>query len=91
MVQWIKNLTAVAQVAVEVQVPSPALLSGLKDMALPQLWHRSQQWLRFNSWLWNFWKERKEGKKEGRKKEKERKKFWFPHVTISWRSAESTP
>ena len=31
MVQWVKNLTAVAQVAVEAQVQSPAQCSGLKD------------------------------------------------------------
>ena len=34
---WVKNLTAVTQVAVEVQVCSPAWYSGLKDPALPQL------------------------------------------------------
>ena len=34
MVQWVKNLTAVAQVAVEVQVRSQALHSGLKGLAL---------------------------------------------------------
>ena len=35
--QWIKNLTAAAQVAVEAQVTSLAQCSGLKDLALPQL------------------------------------------------------
>ena len=38
MVQWIKNLTSVAQVAVEAYFfPGPALIScmGLKDLALP--------------------------------------------------------
>ena len=33
--QWIKNLTAAAQVAVEAQVQSPAQHSGLKDPAWP--------------------------------------------------------
>ena len=35
MVQWIENLTAAAQVAVGVQVQSPAQHRGLKDQALP--------------------------------------------------------
>ena len=35
--QWVKALTAVPVVAVEAQVRSPALCSGLKDLALPQL------------------------------------------------------
>ena len=42
--QSVKSPTAVAQVAVEVQFHSPAQCSGLKDVALPQLW------LRFDSW-----------------------------------------
>ena len=33
--QWVKNLTAVAWVAGEVQVPSPAWRHGLKDLAWP--------------------------------------------------------
>ena len=33
MPQWVKNLTAVAQVAAEAQVKSPAQCSGLKDPA----------------------------------------------------------
>ena len=36
-VQWVKSLTAVAQVAVEAQVQSLAWRSGLKDPAFPQL------------------------------------------------------
>ena len=36
--QWVKDLTAVAQVTEEAQVWSPAQHSGLKDPALPQLW-----------------------------------------------------
>ena len=35
--QWVKNLSAVARVSVEVQVPSPAQYSGLKDLAFLQL------------------------------------------------------
>ena len=45
MVQLVRNLTAVAQVAAEAPVQSLAQHSGLKDPALPQLWHRSQMWL----------------------------------------------
>lgn len=40
--KWIKNLTAVAWVAVEVRVPSLVLHIGLKDLMLLQLQHRSQ-------------------------------------------------
>ena len=36
--EWVKNLTAAAQVTVEVQVPSLAGHSGLKDLVLPQPW-----------------------------------------------------
>jgi len=36
--QWVENLTAVAWVAVEAWVRSPARHSGLKDLALLQLW-----------------------------------------------------
>ena len=48
MVQWVKNLTAVAQVALEAQVQSPAQHGELKDLALPQLWFRSQLQLGFS-------------------------------------------
>ena len=34
--QWVKNLTAAARVAVEVQVRSPAQPNGLKYLALPE-------------------------------------------------------
>ena len=37
MAKWVKNPTAAAQVAVEVQVRSLARHSGLKDLALLQL------------------------------------------------------
>ena len=53
MAQWVKP-TSVAQVATEAQDQSPAQRSGLKDLALPQLWCRSQLQLRFNPWPWNF-------------------------------------
>ena len=46
--QWVKNPAAVTFVTVEVQIQSLALLGGLKDPALPQLWCRSQLWLGFN-------------------------------------------
>ena len=48
VIQWAKNLTAVVQVTVEARVRSSTQHSGLKDLALPQLW------LRFNPWLGNF-------------------------------------
>ena len=38
MAQWLKNLTAVAPVAMEARVLSQALHSGLKDPGLLQLW-----------------------------------------------------
>ena len=50
MVQWVKNLAAVAQVAMEVCVQSPAQCSELKDL----VWHGSQLQLRFNPWPRNF-------------------------------------
>lgn len=48
MVQWVKNLTVVAQVIAEVQVQSPAQHSELKTPELPQLW------LLFNPWPGNI-------------------------------------
>ena len=48
VVQQVKNLTTVAQVAEEAQVQSVAWRRGLKDLALLQLWYRSQQQLRFS-------------------------------------------
>ena len=50
MLQQVKNLTAVVQVTVEVQVQSLAEGCGLKD---PVLKHRSQLWLGFNLWPGN--------------------------------------
>ena len=53
--QWVKNQTAVAQVAGFVQeVQSLALYCRSKDPALLLLWRRSQGWLRFNSWPGSF-------------------------------------
>lgn len=40
--QWVKNLTAAARVAVEVQVRSPAQPNGLKYLALPEPHCKSQ-------------------------------------------------
>ena len=54
VVQWIKNPTAATWVSVEVQVWSLVWHSGWQDLALPQLWHRSQLQLGFNPWLRNF-------------------------------------
>ena len=47
MAQWIKNLTAVAQVTEEAQVQSLAWCSRLKDLALSQLLRRFKLKLRF--------------------------------------------
>ena len=74
MALWVKNPTAVAQVAAELWVRSPAQHSGLKDLALLQLQHRSQLQLRFNSWPRNFHYAAGVGK-EGRKEEKEKKNY----------------
>ena len=48
--QWVKNVTAVAQVAVEMSVASLAWLSGLKDLALMWLHKGSQLHLGFSPW-----------------------------------------
>ena len=52
-VQWVKNLTEVAQVAVEAQIQSLVQYSGLKDPALPQLQHRLKLQLGSDPWLGN--------------------------------------
>ena len=54
MAQWVRNLTAEAWVPAEAWVRSLAWHSELKDLALPQLWHRSQLWLGFSFWPGNF-------------------------------------
>ena len=54
MVQWVKDLTVVAPVSVEVWVRSWAWCSGLKDSALPQLWLGSKLWFRFISLVWEL-------------------------------------
>ena len=54
MAQWVKNLIAAAQVAVEGQVRYLAPCSGLKDLVLLQLWCRLQLWLGFGPWPGNF-------------------------------------
>ena len=37
MAQWVKNLTAAAQITLEAQVSSLVWFSGLKDLVSPQL------------------------------------------------------
>ena len=44
MVQWVKNSTAVAQVDAKTWAQSLSRLTGLKDLAVLQLW------LGFNPW-----------------------------------------
>lgn len=48
MAQWLKNPTALAGVSMEVRVQFLARCNGLKDLALPQFWHRSQLRLGFD-------------------------------------------
>ena len=64
--EWVKNLTAVAQVTVKEQIQFQAWYSWLKDPSLLlQLWYRLQLWLRFNPWprnshmLWRSHKKKK--------------------------------
>ena len=47
MAQWVKNVTAVAEVAVEARVRLLAWHRGLKHTALLQQWCRLQLWLGF--------------------------------------------
>ena len=53
MAQWVKNLMAAAEVAMEAQVQSSVWGSRLKDLALVQLWCSLQLWLVFSPWLGN--------------------------------------
>ena len=48
------NLTSEAQVTAEVRVRSLAQCSGLKDLLLLQLWHRSELRLGFSPWPGNL-------------------------------------
>ena len=50
--QWVKNPTAAVQVAVEMQVPSSAQCSGLKDLALQLLQFGFIPWPRNIHKLW---------------------------------------
>ena len=50
LVQWVKNLTAMAQAAVEVRVQS----LESEDLVLSQLQYRSHLWLIFNPWPRSF-------------------------------------
>ena len=54
MVQQVKNLTAAAWVTAEAGVQLPVQGSGLKALALLQVWRRSQPQLTFNPWPGNF-------------------------------------
>ena len=51
--QWVKNLTVEALVTAKARVRAPAWCSGLKDLVLPQLLHRSQlglAWIQSPIW-----------------------------------------
>ena len=54
MAQWVKDLTAMAQVAAEARVQSLAQCSELTAPALPQLQYRSQLQLGLNPWSGTF-------------------------------------
>ena len=54
MVQWVKNPTTATWVTAEVEVWSLAWHRELRDLALLQLWHRSELWLGFNPWPRTF-------------------------------------
>ena len=54
VVQWVKNLTAAAQVTVDARVQSQAQHTRLKGPALLQLQLRSQLRLGFSPWPGNF-------------------------------------
>ena len=54
MAQWVKNLTAAAQVVAEARLGPPVWCSRLKDPALLQPWPRSQLPLEFRPWPGNF-------------------------------------
>ena len=54
VVQQVKNLTAAAWVTAEAGVQLPVQGSGLKALALLQVWRRSQMQLRFDPQPRNF-------------------------------------
>ena len=55
MVQRVKDLTAAAGVTAKAQTGSiTGLAQWVKELALLQLWSRSQLWLRFDPWPGDF-------------------------------------
>ena len=52
MVQWVKNLTAVAQVAMEALAQPLVQCSGLKDLALQLLWLGFSPWSTYYAMPW---------------------------------------
>ena len=51
---WVKNVTAAARVTMEATIQSPSQGSGLKDLMLLQMRHRSKLGLRFKPCPGNF-------------------------------------
>ena len=59
----------------------PAVVQQVKDLVLPQLWHKSQLWLRFTLWPRNFPMPRVllERKRE-REKERKKRKYYCSNI-----------
>ena len=67
------------------QVQSPAQPSGLKNLVLPQLWHRLKLWLRSDSWPRNsICHGEARTKKKKKKRKKERKIFFTTMLHFSF-------
>ena len=69
--QWVDDLAYLYGIACSI----PGLTQWVKDLVLPQLWCRSQMWLRFYLWPGNFHLLRVWLKKD-KKKRKEKKRIW---------------
>ena len=90
----VKILLSSRCVSIRMQILSPSRLSGLKDLALPKLQHRSQLWLRSDPWprelhMPQSGQKKKEKRKKKRRKEKRKKKCCISSLAcelhIPWR------
>ena len=68
MAQWVKKLTAAAQVSAKVQAGPLAWYRELKDLVSQQLWLRFEPWPRnFHTlWVQPFKKKKKKKKKKSK-------------------------